>query len=66
MSKINLENLINWCEPIIFDMGNQKYAGHAMERSIKIFSIIHNIQNEYILEKLKHHQLDSHKTQKNE
>ena len=64
MSNKNLKDLINWCEPVMFDMGNQKYAGHAMERSIKIFSIIHNIKNDYILEKLKHHQLDSHNTQK--
>lgn len=64
MSRINLERLISWCEPIILDMGNQKYSGHAIERSVKIFSIIHNIKNEYILDVLIHHQLDSHNTQR--
>jgi len=52
MSKENLMDLINWCEPVMFYIGNQKYAGHAMERSIKIFSIIKNIKK------------DSHNTQK--
>jgi hypothetical protein len=64
MSFKNLEKFINWCEPLIYNMGNQKFSGHAMERSIKIFCILHDIKNDYILEKLKHYQLDSHNTQK--
>jgi FkbM family methyltransferase len=63
-SKTILEMLINWFEPIAYDMGNHKHSGHSFERSIKIFSIIYNINNNYTDFVLKHYQLDSHKTQR--
>lgn len=63
-TKTILEKLVNWFEPIVYDMGNFKYSGHSFERSIKIFSIINNITNLYLDNVLKHYQLDSHKTQK--
>lgn len=63
-TKSILEKLVNWFEPMVYDMGNLKYSGHAFERVIKIFSIINNIENSYVNDVLIHHQMDSHKTQK--
>jgi hypothetical protein len=63
-TKLILEKFINWFEPVVHDMGNFKHSGHSFERSIKIFSIINNISNQYLNDVLKHHQLDSHKTQR--
>lgn len=64
-TKLILKKLVDWFEPVIYDMGNFKYSGHSFERSIKIFSIINNIDNLYLDDVLKHYQLDSHKTQRN-
>ncbi len=63
-SKTILTILVCWFEPIAYDMGNFKYSGHSFERSIKIFSILNDIDNQYIVNVLKHYQLDSHKTQR--
>jgi hypothetical protein len=64
-TKSILEKFVFWFEPVVQDMGNFKYSGHSFERSIKIFSIINNINNQYLNNVLKHNQLDSHKTQIN-
>lgn len=63
-TKLILEKLINWFEPMVYNMGNLKYSGHAFERAIKIFSILNNIDNLYANDILIHYQLDSHKTQR--
>lgn len=64
-TKLILEKLVYWFEPVAHEMGNFKHSGHSFERSIKIFSIINNITNPYLNDVLKHYQLDSHKTQRN-
>jgi hypothetical protein len=64
-TKLILEKLVYWFEPVVHDMGNFKHSGHSFERVIKIFSIINNINNPYLDGVLKHYQLDSHKTQRN-
>ena len=63
-TKSILEKLVYWFEPMVYNMGNSKYSGHAFERVIKIFSIVNNIENSYVNNILIHHQLDSHKTQR--
>jgi hypothetical protein len=64
-TKLILEKLVHWFEPIVHDMGNFKYSGHSFERAIKIFSIVNKINNPYLDSVLTHYQLDSHKTQRN-
>lgn len=59
-----VKNFIEWAEPLMFNMNNDRYCGHAMERNVKIFSIIRKINNIYLRDKLTHYQLDSHNTQK--
>jgi len=60
-----LTNFVEWFEPLIINIIKFKGCGHAFERSIKIFSIINYLSNNYLPEVLKHQQLDSHATQHN-
>jgi hypothetical protein len=52
-----------WFEPLIPYLKNSKYSGHAFERSISFYSLIHHIEICYVENILEHHNLDSHLTQ---
>ena len=53
-SKKWLENFINWVEPMKKIILQDKMAAHSIERSIKIFNIVHDIQEVYLPEILEH------------
>jgi len=60
-----LTNFVEWFEPLINNIVKYNGCGHAFERSIKIFSIINYLSNDYLQGMLEHRQLDSHATQQN-
>jgi len=59
-----LRQFVLWFEPLFEEMKNFTGAGHAVERAIKIFCIIHRIPSVYLEGIAQHFQLNSHGTQK--
>lgn len=53
-SKKLLEQYIEWCEPMIDELGMDPMGGHSIERGIKFFSILKGIKNFYLPEVLQH------------
>ena len=58
-----LKKFVNWFCPLIPIIIKYSGAGHAFERSIKLFSLLEGIENLYLEEVLDHYQLNSHGTQ---
>ncbi|TAK47638.1 MAG: hypothetical protein EPO23_11485 [Xanthobacteraceae bacterium] len=58
-----LRAFVDWFEPMIGHIGNQPHAGHAFERSIKIFSQHAGIPIIYLPHVMTHFQVNSHGTQ---
>jgi hypothetical protein len=52
-----------WFEPLIPFLVESKYSGHAFERSISFYALLHNKQICFVENILEHHNLDSHLTQ---
>ncbi len=65
MSSETLLGFVKWFTPISILIRDDKNCGHSFERAIKIYCILHKMENYYILNALKHYQLDSHCTQQN-
>src|SRR3989344_4971271 len=59
-----LQQFVFLFEPLFEEMKDFTGAGHAFERAIKIFCIIHGIPSEYLEGIAQHFQLNSHGTQK--
>ncbi|MFU1477591.1 hypothetical protein ACM25N_07745 [Roseovarius sp. C7] len=63
MHRETLKDFVRWFTPLAMHMGNQKPAGHAFERAIKLYSILSGRANSYVDDVLSHYQLNSHETQ---
>ena len=63
MHRHTLEDFVRWFTPLAMSMGNEKSAGHAFERAIKLYSILSGRSNVYLGDVLSHFQMNSHETQ---
>lgn len=63
MHRDTLKDFVRWFTPLAMHMGNQKPAGHAFERAIKLYCILSGRANIYLDDVLSHYQLNSHRTQ---
>lgn len=65
LSVQTLSDFVNWFLSISIVLREDKYSGHAVERALKIFSILYNKPVIYINNVLNHFMLDSHCTEQN-
>lgn len=63
MSAKLLADYVDWFEPMAKRLAPSPYAGHAFERSFKIFCILKEVENIYAPRLAHHYQLNSHGTQ---
>lgn len=63
MSKDFFYQYMEWCDPIINEIKEDKMTGHALERLITMYCLYVDKQYDFNTGVLNHFQLDSHKTQ---
>jgi hypothetical protein len=57
------EEYMKWFEPLIDEIKDDKYCGHAQERAVSFFNTVKNKRISLTNGLLKHFQLNSHGTQ---
>ncbi len=59
-SKKTLERFVDWCAPMIDELGKQKMAGHYIERGVKFFCMANGVKNYYLPHVVDHFFASSH------
>lgn len=63
LKKETFNSFMEWMEPIVEDIKEDKMAGHYPERALPFYILLNNLNKIILEEVLYHFQLDSHNTQ---